>query len=143
MSTEIGVDTAEVVRLLEGLGVDPRFAGRRTWSARTTIDGGCCHGPRARVTPGARESRPIEEAAPAFLRWRLVAGATRRGELVRASATRCGKRRGSGPAGVDRTARSLRGGGEVQEMIDICDFATACPPAVGLRSLRSGGPGPR
>src|SRR5437870_4909912 len=121
MSTLESVLHGEVVRLLDGLGVDSASLDGDL-VARTPIDGGVT----ARVpevTP-AQANAAIEEAAQAFLRWRLVP-APRRGELVR----RLGEalrqaREDLGRLVTIETGKIVsEGRGEVQEMIDICDFA--------------------
>ena len=79
-------------------------------------------GPRRRAAP--RPPRPIEAAHAAFLAWRKVP-APRRGELVRL----LGEELRAAKADLGRLV-TLEAGkivseglGEVQEMIDICDYA--------------------
>jgi aldehyde dehydrogenase (NAD+) len=112
----------EVSRLLGRLGVD---AGSLDGSlaARTPIDGGVT----AQVPDAApaQVNAAIEVAHQAFLRWRLVP-APRRGELVRrlGDALRLAREDLGRLVSIETGKIVSEGRGEVQEMIDICDFAT-------------------
>ncbi len=66
----------------------------------------------------------VAAARAACAAWQAVP-APRRGELVGASATRCARTRRRSGALVTLETGKIRaeGEGEVQEMIDICDFA--------------------
>ena len=112
----------EVLRLLDRLGVDAgSLDGERV--ARTPIDGGVT----ARVPEAspAQVSAAVEAAREAFVRWRLVP-APRRGELVRrfGDALRLAREDLGRLVSIETGKIVSEGRGEVQEMIDICDFAT-------------------
>ncbi len=112
----------EVRRLFAELGAGdlPSAGGGR--GARSPIDGG----ELARVadaTPAAVRTS-IEAARRAFSRWRNVP-APRRGELVRrlGDALRAAKPALGRLVSIEVGKVVSEGEGEVQEMIDICDFA--------------------
>jgi aldehyde dehydrogenase (NAD+) len=69
--------------------------------------------------------RVVDRAHEAFLQWRTVPG-PHRGELVRQIGNRLRERKAELGALVTLEMGKIRaeGEGEVQEMIDICDFAT-------------------
>src|SRR5438445_7532395 len=141
MSTLESVLHGEVVRLLDGLGVDPASLDGDL-VARTPIDGGVT----ARVpevTP-AQANAAIEEAAQAFLRWRLVP-APRRGELVRrfGDALRHATDDLGRLVSIETGKIVSEGRGEVQEMIDICDFATGLSRQLYGLTIASERPGHR
>ncbi len=112
----------EIAALLDRLGVSPADWQGGTLTAHSPITG--------EVTAQVRETTldeaeaGIAQAHAAFLRWRTVPG-PRRGELVRL----LGEELRAAKADLGRLV-SLEAGkipseglGEVQEMIDICDFA--------------------
>jgi len=141
MSTLESVLHGEVVRLLDGLGVDSASLDGDL-VARTPIDGGVT----ARVpevTP-AQANAAIEEAAQAFLRWRLVP-APRRGELVRrlGDALRQAREDLGRLVSIETGKIVSEGRGEVQEMIDICDFATGLSRQLYGLTIASERPGHR
>ncbi|WP_206185283.1 aldehyde dehydrogenase family protein [Sphingosinicella sp. CPCC 101087] len=109
----------EAKTLLEGLGVDST-AG--TWESRSPIDGG----PIGRVdaADGEAVAAAIGRAHEAFLQWRLVPP-PRRGELVRLFGETLREEKAALGRLVSLEAGKIlqEGLGEVQEMIDICDFA--------------------
>jgi aldehyde dehydrogenase (NAD+) len=76
------------------------------------------------VTSAAETARTLRAAHEAFLRWRLVP-APRRGEFVRLLGMALRRRKTAlGRLVSIEVGKSLSEGlGEVQEMIDICDFA--------------------
>src|SRR5215218_5810204 len=112
----------EALALLRRLGVPSDAVGERGMPARSPITG--------EVVTLVRETSPeeakdaIRRADDAFLRWRRVP-APRRGELVRL----LGEELRAAKPDLGRlvtleTGKILSEGlGEVQEMIDICDFA--------------------
>lgn len=113
---------AEVMCLLDELGVEPAQYTGGTPPARSPITGeimGQVHeaGP-------AEASRIIAQAHTAFLQWRMVP-APKRGELVRCfgEELRAGKRPLGRLVSIEAGKIASEGLGEVQEMIDICDFA--------------------
>ncbi len=118
MSTLV-TDTHTLLRKL-GVSLDA-FAGRDI-PARTPIDGSTIA--TLRVDKSADVTAKIARAHAAFLQWRIVP-APRRGELVRLLGEEL--RQHKAPLGelVTIEAGKIRqeGLGEVQEMIDICDFA--------------------
>ncbi|MGE3712002.1 MAG: aldehyde dehydrogenase family protein, partial [Hyphomicrobiaceae bacterium] len=79
---------------------------------------------RLRVTPPDRIDQMIVKGAEAFRRWRQVP-APRRGELVRLLGQELRREKESlGRLVTLECGKILQEGlGEVQEMIDICDFA--------------------
>src|SRR5437870_7709714 len=141
MSTLESVLHGEVVRLLDGLGVDSASLDGDL-VARTPIDGGAT----ARVpevTP-AQANAAIEEAAQAFLRWRLVP-APRRGELVRrlGDALRQAREDLGRLVSIETGKIVSEGRGEVQEMIDVCAFATGLSRQLYGLTIASERPGDR
>jgi aldehyde dehydrogenase (NAD+) len=118
--------------ILAALGLEGRLRGGfdGEWigsgsdlPVRTPIDGteiGCV----AQVTE-AEYDRIVGRAHAAFLEWRK-APAPKRGELVRRLGDRLRARKAELGALVTLEMGKIRaeGEGEVQEMIDICDFAT-------------------
>jgi aldehyde dehydrogenase (NAD+) len=110
---------AEAARLFDRLGIAP---GAGDLDSVSPIDGGAIG--RVATASVADVSAAIGRARAAFLQWRLVPP-PRRGELVR----RFGEalRRHKEPLGRLVTLECGKilseGLGEVQEMIDICDFA--------------------
>jgi L-aminoadipate-semialdehyde dehydrogenase len=118
-SANLACETAEI---LTALGVaSSRYAGG-TLPAHSPITGEIIG--QVRETSAADASADIERAHAAFLHWRMVP-APKRGELVRL----LGEELRSNKAALGRLV-SIEAGkiiseglGEVQEMIDICDFA--------------------
>ncbi|OAN44067.1 aldehyde dehydrogenase [Paramagnetospirillum marisnigri] len=103
--------------LLNRLGV-PRSSGRIT--ARSPIDGSVI----GSVAPTPDVNHAVDAAGDAFIRWRRVPP-PRRGELVRLLAEELRAAKSDlGLLVTVETGKILQEGlGEVQEMIDICDFA--------------------
>jgi aldehyde dehydrogenase (NAD+) len=121
----------------------------KSWSAsgpqrtvRTPIDGSVL----ATVKEaGAKDyDRTVKALEAAFLKWRTVP-APRRGELVRQWGERL--RTAKEPLGrlvSLETGKSLQEGlGEVQEMIDICDYAVGLSRTLGGKTLPSERPSHR
>src|SRR5688500_6482028 len=116
--------------IFSALGLDARplggFAGEWVGSGEdlavhSPIDGteiGC-----VRQVTEAEYDRVVERAHAAFLEWRKVP-APRRGELVRRLGNRLRALKSELGALVTLEMGKIRaeGEGEVQEMIDICDF---------------------
>ena len=112
----------EIIAVLGRLGIDPPAASGAL-EARSPIDGRAIGRFNATEAGEAREA--IGRAHAAFKSWREVP-APQRGELVRLLGEELRAAQGRRLAGWSRSrpARSSRKGlGEVQEMIDICDFA--------------------
>jgi aldehyde dehydrogenase (NAD+) len=111
---------AEAARLLDRLGVHP---DRGELVARTPITGEEI----ARIAPttSAEAKGAIDAAHTAFLVWRS-APAPRRGELVRllGEQLRAAKADLGLLVTIEAGKTLSEGLGEVQEMIDICDYAT-------------------
>ena len=113
---------SEVDALLVELGVDPISHTGGTLVARTPITGETVAHVREIDAAGAASA--IDKAHAAFLAWRLVP-APKRGELVRLLGEEL---RASKPAlgrlvSIEAGKIESEGLGEVQEMIDICDYA--------------------
>lgn len=114
--------SAEVSDILGSLGVDPAALRGGTLAVRSPINGEIVAN-IAEITD-AEAKAAIEEAHAAFLEWRVVP-APKRGELIRllgeelrASKSALGKL-----VSIEVGKIVSEGLGEVQEMIDICDFA--------------------
>ena len=108
--------------LLSSLGVAESLVTGGTLRARSPIDGsttGAVH----EATPAQVQSA-IAQAHAAFLGWRSVP-APRRGELVRLFGDELRRHKTTLAALLTLEAGKVtsEGEGEVQEMIDICDFA--------------------
>ncbi len=113
---------SEAERLLNQLGLSPDLLTSGDLEARSPIDGRVFGRVRSATTDEVAAS--VEQAQAAFLAWRLVPP-PRRGELVRlfGQVLRENKE-GLGRLVSLEAGKILQEGlGEVQEMIDICDFA--------------------
>ena len=113
---------AEVGALLTELGVDPvRYTGG-SLPAKSPITGETVA--NVREISAADAAAMIENAHAAFLEWRLVP-APKRGELVRllGEELRAHKPTLGRLVSIEVGKIASEGLGEVQEMIDICDFA--------------------
>ena len=112
----------EARRILESLGVDPRRLEGADLVVRSPIDGR----PLATLDEAtvADAKAAIGRAHAAFLEWRSVPG-PRRGELVRllGAELRAAKAELGRLVTIEVGKVESEGLGEVQEMIDICDFA--------------------
>lgn len=112
----------ELRDLLSALGVDERLTSGGTRIVRSPIDGA----ELAALTDHTAEDvdAAIDQAAAAFQQWRTVP-APRRGELVRLFGDELRAHKGLlGRLVTLEMGKILQEGlGEVQEMIDICDFA--------------------
>jgi len=127
-ATSVGAAAEEVFARL-GLAADNPgvFAGEWLGSGppiekASPIDGSVLA--RATTATQADVSRVVDAAERAFLAWRNVP-APKRGELVRryAEALRLHKRELGRLVTLETGKILVEGEGEVQEMIDICDFA--------------------
>ena len=115
-----GFDSAvETQALLDHLGVTTDDGALQS---RSPIDGGVIG--RVRTADPAEVEAAIDRAHQAFLAWRLVPP-PRRGELVRLFGEALREEKESLGRLVSLEAGKIlqEGLGEVQEMIDICDFA--------------------
>jgi len=110
--------------------------------ARSPIDGSTL----ARVTSATKDdvNHAIDAAHEAFLKWRIVP-APKRGELVRRIGQRLRERKAAlGALVTAETGKILQESlGEVQEMIDICDFAVGLSRQLYGLTIASERPGHR
>jgi aldehyde dehydrogenase (NAD+) len=112
----------DIQKELRAVGLDPASLAEGDLVARSPIDGG--------VTAKLRSHSPAEvdaaigRAHEAYLAWRMTP-APRRGELVRLFGEELRKEKNALAAIVTIEAGKIvaEARGEVQEMIDICDFA--------------------
>ena len=113
---------SEVDALLRELGVDPISHSGGTLVARTPITGETVA--HVRQVDAAGAAAAIDRAHAAFLAWRLVP-APKRGELVRllGEELRTSKQALGRLVSIEAGKIESEGLGEVQEMIDICDYA--------------------
>jgi aldehyde dehydrogenase (NAD+) len=134
--------TSAAATLLEGLGVDPVLVTDGDLVVRTPITGDEI-GRIARTTE-AETSAVVARAVTAFETWRAVP-APRRGELVRLLGEELRREKDSLGALVTLEVGKIsqEGLGEVQEMIDICDFAVGLSRQLYGRSIASERPGHR
>ncbi|WP_315754652.1 MULTISPECIES: aldehyde dehydrogenase family protein [unclassified Bradyrhizobium] len=112
----------EVDALLAKLGVEPSRHKGGTLVARTPITGEITG--RVHEVSAAQAAVEIDKAHAAFLEWRQVP-APKRGELVRllGEELRANKEALGRLVSIEVGKIASEGLGEVQEMIDICDFA--------------------
>jgi aldehyde dehydrogenase (NAD+) len=108
--------------LLSGLGIDPKAVADGDLVVRSPIDGAMLGRLRS-DTPGGIDAK-IARADAAFHAWRHVP-APRRGELIRLFGAELRAHKDALGLLVTLEAGKIveEGRGEVQEMIDICDFA--------------------
>jgi aldehyde dehydrogenase (NAD+) len=108
--------------ILRRLGVDPKLYTGGTRAIRSPLTGEKIAGVDDAV-PGLID-KTVEQATAAFRTWRLVP-APRRGELVRllGAELRAAKDDLGRLVTIEAGKIAAEGRGEVQEMIDICDFA--------------------
>ena len=128
--------------LLARLGVDEYLASDGDLVVRTPITGeelGRVHRADADATAAA-----VARASAAFQAWRDVPG-PRRGELVRLLGEELRREKEALGALVTLEVGKIEqeGLGEVQEMIDICDFAVGLSRQLYGRSIASERPGHR
>lgn len=134
--------SATLLPLLERLGVSPAAIVGGTHIVRSPIDGA----ELARVPHlDADATRAaIARAHDAFVNWRTVP-APRRGELVRLFGEELRRHKTDLAALVTLEAGKIasEGAGEVQEMIDICDFAVGLSRQLHGLTIASERPGHR
>jgi aldehyde dehydrogenase (NAD+) len=111
-------------------------------SVRSPIDGAEIGS--LKLATVAQTVQAIDEAAAAFEQWRLVP-APRRGEFVRLFGERLRRHKADLATLVSREAGKItqEALGEVQEMIDICDFAVGLSRQLYGKSIASERPGHR
>ena len=129
-------------QLLAALGVPAAAFADGTLVARSPIDGATM-GRVADAGPDAMKAA-VERAQAAFLVWRNVP-APRRGELVRLFGDELRTHKAELAALVTLEAGKVtsEGEGEVQEMIDICDFAVGLSRQLHGLTIASERPGHR
>ncbi|MGL3608635.1 L-piperidine-6-carboxylate dehydrogenase [Rhizobium sp. G187] len=114
--------SAETAKLMASFGVDAKTLAGGTLSVRSPINGETI----AAVTEisAGDTAKAIDAAHQAFLEWRLVP-APQRGELIRllGEELRAAKTELGRLVSIEVGKITSEGLGEVQEMIDICDFA--------------------
>ena len=133
---------AEAYELLDRLGVDPGQVSDGDLVVRTPITGEEIG--RVPRTDAAATDAAVVRAATAFEAWREVP-APRRGELVRLLGEELRREKEALGALVTLEVGKIaqEGLGEVQEMIDICDFAVGLSRQLYGRSIASERPGHR
>ena len=128
--------------LLHSLGVHTERLGGGSLAVHTPIDGSLL----ARLTPDTPDTAAaaIERAHLAFLQWRQVP-APSRGELVRllGEELRAAKKDLGQLVTLEAGKILSEGLGEVQEMIDICDFAVGLSRQLYGLTIASERPGHR
>ncbi len=133
---------AEALGLLARLGVEPAVVEGGDIVVRTPITGEEIA--RVARTSEAATDAAIARATAAFAAWRNVP-APRRGELVRLLGEELRREKQALGALVTLEVGKIaqEGLGEVQEMIDICDFAVGLSRQLYGRSIASERPGHR
>jgi aldehyde dehydrogenase (NAD+) len=132
----------QTMELLTRLGVNTGAVEGGTLKARSPIDGAVL-GQVHEATP-AEVAAAVERAQAAFVAWRDVP-APRRGELVRLLGDELRAHKGDLARLVSIEAGKItsEGEGEVQEMIDICDFAVGLARQLHGLTIASERPGHR
>jgi aldehyde dehydrogenase (NAD+) len=128
--------------LLKQLGVDARSLGSGDVVVRSPIDGAEIGRLKSDTKAGA--ARKIARAEEAFQAWRTVPAA-KRGELVRlfGEELRAHKANLGRLVSIEAGKIVQEGLGEVQEMIDICDFAVGLSRQLYGLTIASERPGHR
>jgi aldehyde dehydrogenase (NAD+) len=134
--------SSQAAGLLERLGVDPGLVGEGDLMVRTPITGEQIS--RVARTDAAATDAAVARAVSAFETWRDVP-APRRGELVRLLGEELRREKETLGALVTLEVGKIaqEGLGEVQEMIDVCDFAVGLSRQLYGRSIASERPGHR
>jgi aldehyde dehydrogenase (NAD+) len=129
-------------KLLRALDLDPADLAKGDLAVHSPIDGALL----ARLKPDrpAKVTARVGRAAAAFAEWRLVP-APRRGELIRLLGEELrDAKEALGRLVALETGKILEEGrGEVQEMIDICDFAVGLSRQLHGLTIASERPGHR
>ena len=134
--------TPSLVELMTSLGVAPQALQGGELVTTSPVDGAALA--RLHLTELADVGRAAERAHAAFLRWRLVP-APQRGELVRllGNELRAHKQALGELVTLEVGKVTSEGLGEVQEMIDICDFAVGLSRQLHGLTMASERPGHR
>ena len=142
MTASLTASPVQAHALLQRLGVAPALYTDGTLAARSPVDG-------ARTglvveASAAERHASIGRAQAAFLQWRNVP-APKRGELVRkfGEVLRAHKADLSALVSLEAGKIASEGLGEVQEMIDICDFAVGLSRQLHGLTIASERPGHR
>lgn len=132
----------DITALLEELDVDLGTCAGDGLAARTPIDGSVLA--MLRSDDSASIAAKVSAAHDAFLAWRTTP-APRRGELVRVFGEQLRRHKSSlGRLVTLESGKILQEGlGEVQEMIDICDFAVGISRQLYGLTIASERPGHR
>lgn len=138
----MSVSTSSVSELLSRLGVPGEAYATGDIAVRSPIDGALLGG--IPTTPLSEVATAIGRAQDAFLAWRAVP-APRRGELVRllGEELRTHKQALGALVALEAGKVLSEGLGEVQEMIDICDFAVGLSRQLHGLTIASERPGHR
>ncbi|MFO1402249.1 MAG: aldehyde dehydrogenase family protein [Steroidobacteraceae bacterium] len=128
--------------LMQTFGVPPTAWREGTIAVRSPIDGGALGSVAS--TSATEAEAAIAQAQAAFLRWRVVP-APKRGELVRllGEELRAHKDALGRLVSLEVGKIASEGLGEVQEMIDICDFAVGLSRQLHGLTIASERPGHR
>ncbi len=128
--------------LMQRLGVARTAYGEGTLAARSPVDGAATG--RVAEASAADVAAAVGRAHEAFLAWRLVP-APQRGELVRrfGEVLRAHKAELAALVSLEAGKIASEGAGEVQEMIDICDFAVGLSRQLHGLTIASERPGHR
>ena len=132
----------DVAPLLQQLGVDLGAYAGKDLTVHTPIDGSALV--TLRIDDAASIAAKVASAHDAFLAWRSVP-APRRGELVRVLGEHLRQNKAAlGRLVTLESGKILQEGlGEVQEMIDICDFAVGLSRQLYGLTIASERPGHR
>jgi aldehyde dehydrogenase (NAD+) len=130
------------MELLTRLGVDRSTIEGGTLKARSPIDGAVLG--QVHEATASELSAAVERAQAAFIAWRDVP-APRRGELVRllGEELRANQADLARLVSIEAGKITSEGEGEVQEMIDICDFAVGLARQLHGLTIASERPGHR
>jgi aldehyde dehydrogenase (NAD+) len=131
-----------VRRIAEQIGMDPGVLSGGGLEVRSPIDGDVIAS--IATTDASQLDRILDRAQSAFLRWRDVP-APRRGEVVRLFGQELRRHKDSLGELVTLEAGKVtsEGRGEVQEMIDVCDFAVGLSRQLYGATMTSERPGHR
>ena len=129
-------------QLLNSLGVPPHLYTQGSLTARSPVDGTVTG--QVVQASAADMHTAIGHAHAAFAQWRVVP-APKRGELVRrfGEVLRQHKTELAALVSLEAGKISSEGLGEVQEMIDICDFAVGLSRQLHGLTIASEQPGHR
>ena len=128
--------------IMQQCGVEPRAFTQGSLPVHSPIDGSEI----ARVSIASPEqvATLVNEAHQAFLKWRAIP-APRRGELIRLFGNELREHKAGLGAIISMEVGKIisEGAGEVQEMIDICDFAVGLSRQLHGLTIASERPGHR